>query len=320
MKLQRLSTKNPDFDELGKMATAMTGLLENDRNIGLTFEEFCAFQDSDGSFKLFESYDIPSDARADFCHRPTYIGAAILMKHYLAEKQQLLGLESALTASLHGGLSGHGYDAERARIEALNIFIKGGLCEFLEIQREICPEFHQKVHSILHEYRTCLFNGTTRGVWGEDYCDEWQNIIDNLHISKRLYAAYGSNMDKSQMIARCPNAIIAGKSYIENWELTLPFYANIEPVEGKKTPVLLWEITDKDEKRLDVCEGYPKGYDKTEIIVNLNGKLVTAMAYVMTEDYKQSKKKPRDGYRDQILQGYRDAGFLEEEFQPRPVF
>ena len=105
----------------------------------------------------------------------------------------------------------------------------------------------------------------------------------------------------------------------ENWELTLPFYANIEPAEGKKTPVLLWEITDQDEERLDECEGYPKGYDKTEIIVNLNGKHVTAMAYVMTEDYKQIKKQPREGYRDQILQGYRDAGFSEQKFQPRPV-
>ncbi|HZK39143.1 MAG TPA: gamma-glutamylcyclotransferase family protein [Clostridia bacterium] len=319
MKLQRLRTETPDFDKLGEMTTAMKGLLDDDQNTLLTFEELCSFQDSEGSFKLFESYDIPSDARADFCHKPTYIGAAILMKHYLAEKQQLFRLESALAASLRGGLSGHGYDAERARIEALNIFINGGLREFLETQREICPEFHQKIHNILHEYRTCLFNVTTRGVWGEDYRTEWQNIVDKLHMSKRLYVAYGSNMDKSQMMKRCREAVVAGSSYLENWELTLPFYANIEPAEGKKTPVLLWEITDQDEERLDKYEGYPKGYDKTEIIVNLNGKHVTAMAYVMTEDYKQIKKQPREGYENQILQGYRNAGFSEEEFRPRPA-
>ena len=318
MKLQRLNNEAPDFEKLSEMITAMTRLLENDRNAGLTFEELRAFQDSDGSFKLFESYKIPGDARADFCHRPTYIGAAILMRYYLSEKQHLSELENALTASLQRGLYGHGYDGESAQIDALNIFIKGGLHEFLETQREICPEFHQTVHNILYGYRSCLISGTTQGVWGEDYSTEWQNVVDQLQMSKRLYAAYGSNMDKSQMMARCPDAVVAGKSYLENWELTLPFYANIEPAEGKKTPVLLWEITDKDEKRLDVCEGYPKGYDKTEIIVNLNGKRITAMVYVMAADYKRFKKQPREGYRDQILHGYRDAGFSEEEFQPRP--
>ena len=43
------------------------------------------FQDSDGSFKLFDSYEIPSDARVDFCWVPTYICTAILMKAYMTD-------------------------------------------------------------------------------------------------------------------------------------------------------------------------------------------------------------------------------------------
>lgn len=40
------------------------------------------------------------------------------------------------------------------------------------------------------------------------------------------------------------------------------------------------------------------------------------MAYVMTEEYKKTRKTPRSGYREQILRGYLEAGFSEEEFQP----
>lgn len=39
------------------------------------------------------------------------------------------------------------------------------------------------------------------------------------------------------------------------------------------------------------------------------------MAYVMTEEYKKTKKTPRSGYIEQILKGYREAGFNKEEFQ-----
>jgi hypothetical protein len=41
------------------------------------------------------------------------------------------------------------------------------------------------------------------------------------------------------------------------------------------------------------------------------------MAYVMTDEYKKRDYKARSGYVEQILRGYRDAGFDEAEFQPR---
>lgn len=314
MKLRRLSTDKPDFVKLGEMISAMNELLDGKPNTELTIEDLCLFQDEDGSFKLFDSYDVPSEARVDFCYTPTYIGAAIFVKKYLAGEVHLKEpMEKALLASVRGGLSGHGYDAEKDRISALKIFIKGGLHEFLECNNHICPEFHNAIHNILHQYKSNLLRKCTKGAWGEDYSSEWQEIVDNLQINKRLYISYGSNMDKSQMILRCPNAIVIGKTYLENWELTMPFYANIERKKGKKTPVLIWEITNRDEITLSHYEGYPKLYDKTDIIVNIDGNFVSAMAYVMTDEYKKCDKTPRSGYIEQILRGYRDAGFSEDD-------
>ena len=314
MKLVRLNKF--DIDKLDEMITAMSGLLEGDPSSGLTFDELYSFQDEDGSFKLLDSYEVPGDARVDFCHTPTYIGSAILMKKYLDGEVSLKDkLEKALGASLKSGLLGHGYDAESGRITALYIFIKGGLREFLENHYYICPEFHDLVHNIVHQYNSNLFWGHTKGTWGEDYASEWQEIVDNLKLSRRLYIAYGSNMDRTQMLTRCPNAILTGKTYLENWELTMPHYANIERKEGKKTPALVWQITNKDETVLDSYEGYPKAYGKINAIVKIDGKPVSAMAYVMTEEYKKTKKTPRSGYIEQILKGYREAGFNKEEFQ-----
>lgn len=81
MKLSRLNKF--DIDKLDGMLSAMIRLLEEESYADLTFEELCAFQDKDGSFKLLDSYEVPGDVRVDFCHTPTYIGSAILMKKYL---------------------------------------------------------------------------------------------------------------------------------------------------------------------------------------------------------------------------------------------
>ena len=54
MKLERINTNKPDFAKLDQMISAMEGLLEGRRESFLTIEELCAFQDTDGSFKLFD--------------------------------------------------------------------------------------------------------------------------------------------------------------------------------------------------------------------------------------------------------------------------
>jgi hypothetical protein len=317
--LRRQKADKPDFQELNSMVAAMRSLLENSPQTALTLEELLGFQDADGSFRLLEGDGIPSDARVDFCSVPTYCGAAILMKEYLSGKRyRAPALARALAASLACGLVGHGYEAEQGRIAALRVFIKGGLRQFLEAEWELYPEFHNKVHKILHDYRTRLLRGGdyTKGSWNEDYRLHWQEIADQLKLSKRLYIAYGSNMDRDQMERRCPGAKVVGPTYLHGWALTMPHFANIEKHPGRRTPALVWEITSEHERALDRCEGYPTCYSKVNIIVNVAGKLVSAMAYVMTDEYKSEHRSAREEYREQILKGYRDAGFDEEEFHP----
>lgn len=318
MKLKRQSVENPNFKELDEMVQMMTELLNGKENADLKLDALCSFQDLRGSFSLFDFDIVPNDVRTDYINIPTYIGTAILMKVYLKGNEDLKDrLIKGLNFTAKTHLSGHGYDEERTRIHSLKIFCKGKLIDFLENKREICPAFHSMIHNILHNYNSNLLNYKTIGLWGEDYRQDWEELTNILKLKKRLYIAYGSNMNKEQMKYRCPDAKIIGKTYLKDWELTIPFYANIEMKNGTLTPILLWEISAEDEAKLDRYEGYPNLYDKKDFLVSINNTLVSAMAYIMTDKYKVKDKIARDWYVEGVIQGYIDAGFDKSEFNPR---
>lgn len=127
---------------------------------------------------------------------------------------------------------------------------------------------------------------------------------------ERLYVAYGSNLNLPQMKRRCPKAKVAGISEIKGYELLFREVATIEPKEDGKVPVGLFWITQGDEKALDRYEGWPHLYRKEILELELNGKPVSAMAYVMNEGRKALP--PARHYYDVIAEGYRAFGFDEK--------
>lgn len=129
---------------------------------------------------------------------------------------------------------------------------------------------------------------------------------------ERLYIAYGSNLNLPQMAFRCPAAEVAGKSELKGYELLFRggrrgAVATVEPKDGGSVPVLLWKIREADEEALDRYEGYPHFYEKQMMEVELDGKPVSAMVYVMTPGHEFGI--PSDYYADVIREGYETAGF-----------
>jgi hypothetical protein len=59
---------------------------------------------------------------------------------------------------------------------------------------------------------------------------------------RRLYVAYGSNLNLKQMACRCPTAKVAGTAVMRNWRLVFNGVATIERYYGGKVPVLVWEL------------------------------------------------------------------------------
>ena len=79
---------------------------------------------------------------------------------------------------------------------------------------------------------------------------------------------------------------------------------------SSRVPVLVWTIGKEDEKSLDRYEGYPVFYYKKDLEIDLDGKRVTAMAYIMDESREYGK--PSEGYHDVLERAYRKYGFPME--------
>ena len=316
MKLVKQNSNKPDFSKLTAMIKTMEDLLLN-KKTDLTIAELLNFQDAEGSFRLFKTTGhIPREAIIDFVNTQTYIAAAILMKDYLKGNRAVeSSLKRALEFSEKTGFVGHGYDANKTLEDILNIFIKGGLKQFLEKERELCPKFNILIHNILYMFQANLKNGITFGVLGEDYSAGMAKILQDLKPDSRYYIAYGSNMYHDQMLHRCPNARAIGKTYLKNWQFQMPFYANIMEKDGALTPCFIWEITYKDEAQLDIFEGFSKAYMKREVLFEINGVETTGLVYVMTPDYEAKNYLAPADYPDKIKKGYIQSGFSNDDFR-----
>ena len=140
-------------------------------------------------------------------------------------------------------------------------------------------------------------------------------------MSKRYYIAYGSNLNIQQMRMRCPGARIIGTSVIKDYQLLFKgsktgSYLTIEPMEGAEVPVVIWEVTETDEKALDRYEGYPNFYYKKEMTLDIKGirtgkvRRRDAFIYIMHEERELGI--PSWYYVNTCLDGYRAFGFDEK--------
>lgn len=130
-------------------------------------------------------------------------------------------------------------------------------------------------------------------------------------MSKRLYVAYGSNLNFEQMKHRCPTAKLYDTGIIEGYELQFKgeptcAFATIAPKENASVPVAVWEIQPRDEMALDRYEGYPSHYFKQNVPVQLGGEEVGAMVYIM--NLKRQFGMPSPHYYQTVLEGYHDCG------------
>ena len=129
----------------------------------------------------------------------------------------------------------------------------------------------------------------------------------------KYYIAYGSNLNVQQMRRRCPDAYIAGVGYMKGWKLVfrgnsrLCGVLNIEQAKGEEIPIGIWRISEKDEKNLDIYEGYPHLYRKAFFPVRIEGEDTVAMAYIMTDGHEVAP--PSESYFDTVKQGYKDFMF-----------
>jgi len=98
-----------------------------------------------------------------------------------------------------------------------------------------------------------------------------------------LYFAYGSNMCRAPMRARCPSArevgvaMLAGHRFI----VTRDGYASVVPAPGGVVHGLVWRLASRDVAALNAYERLDTGlYRMVTLPVRLGARQVAAMVYV----------------------------------------
>ena len=132
---------------------------------------------------------------------------------------------------------------------------------------------------------------------------------------KRIYLAYGSNINLEQMARRCPTAKVLESKMLRGHELEFRGVATIVPKKGAEIPVLIWEIGERDEIALDRYEGFPSLYRKEIFEMEVDGKVRECMAYVMN---RGEIAPPSQQYYRTIQNGYRVNG-MDERYLERAL-
>ena len=127
------------------------------------------------------------------------------------------------------------------------------------------------------------------------------------------YFAYASNLNKKQMRERAPDSKPMFVATLPNYKLVFAGwsrqwrggYATIVLSRGDKIIGAIYEISEKDLRRLDSYEDCPRNYNRLNITVfDEDRNPVEAVTYIKTG--RLEEMQPSKDYLAVIQQGYRD--------------
>jgi len=139
------------------------------------------------------------------------------------------------------------------------------------------------------------------------------------------YAAYGSNMNRQQMLDRTNHeAEPIGTALLRDWQLAFRWgVLTVVPRPGGVVPLVLWQISDAARQELDYYEGAPRVYAPRMLPVSALELLTEISAdkqadeyliYEMTATGRNAVSRagaPSTAYYDTCVQGYLDFGLQE---------
>ena len=116
-----------------------------------------------------------------------------------------------------------------------------------------------------------------------------------------LYFAYGPQMERAQMKRLCKGSRFVSAARLTDHQLVFPRrsdpwgggIAGLKPASGKVVEGVLYEVSEEDQKILDLAEGYPRSSIRKPVTAeNFAGEKVKAFAYFVlgTGDYPPSRR------------------------------
>ena len=131
------------------------------------------------------------------------------------------------------------------------------------------------------------------------------------------YFAYGANLSKKQMEEHCPDSRPMFVVTLPNYKLVFVGWsrqwrggvATIQPFREEKVLGAIYEVSERDLRRLDKYEGHPDIYTRVNVTVtNEFGNRIEAVTYIKVGQLEETP--PSRVYLSAIQQGYKDWGIV----------
>lgn len=119
------------------------------------------------------------------------------------------------------------------------------------------------------------------------------------------------------MLERCPDSEPKFIATLPNYKLVFVGWsrqwrggvASIRPFRGERVPGAIYEVSDRNLRRLDSYEGYPRSYTRLNVTVfEEGGEPIKAITYIKSG--QSDEAQPSKEYLALIQQGYRDWGII----------
>ena len=121
------------------------------------------------------------------------------------------------------------------------------------------------------------------------------------------YFAYGANMSRAAMRARCPAARALGPARLQGYRffVGLDGWGSVAPSPGNNVYGVLWRLTPRDLAALHAFELLHKGlYEVRQLPVRQGAQLVPAMIYLLR---RRKPGQPKPGYVEMIAAAAREC-------------
>jgi hypothetical protein len=123
-----------------------------------------------------------------------------------------------------------------------------------------------------------------------------------------LHFAYGSNMSRAQMGARCPGARPLGAAILEHWRFIIGVegHGSIVPQPGAIVHGVLWRVGPREIAAINAYENLDTGlYIRRTVSVRHGTSLLPALVYIVR---RHGEGTPRPGYVRLVVEAARDWG------------
>jgi gamma-glutamylcyclotransferase (GGCT)/AIG2-like uncharacterized protein YtfP len=115
-----------------------------------------------------------------------------------------------------------------------------------------------------------------------------------------LYFAYGANMERAAMRARCPAAAALGPARLCGWRYAIASgYGSVARASGAAVFGVLWRLTPRDLAALNIFESLDSGlYRRAVLTVEQDGRRARALVYLGRPG---GRPRPMPGYQERLV-------------------